>query len=89
MCSSAGMIMQWNTHTPSIAVRYMLALVDNPPRSSHLISQSCVSPLQAVQNNESVFLHVVFAKENKPLDPTHPEFDESLVFGHIHSKRSL
>lgn len=37
--------------------------------------------LQHVQNNGSVFMHVVFAKAGHTLDPKDPDYDEAVVFG--------
>eukprot|EP00798_Chlamydomonas_sp_ICE-L_P003321 gene3321-13351_t len=43
------------------------------------------NPSEAVQNNASLYLHVIFAKSGIPIDPVDPNYDESMVFGRVHN----
>jgi hypothetical protein len=46
----------------------------------------CMSCLQAVQNNASLYVHVLFASAGLPIDHTDPEYNEGQVFGSVHSE---
>lgn len=37
--------------------------------------------MQAVQRNGTLYMHVVFAKTGKTIDPDDPGYNEELVFG--------
>ncbi|MEW5318935.1 MAG: hypothetical protein WDW38_010117 [Sanguina aurantia] len=41
-------------------------------------------PSKAVQTNGSLFLHVVFAKPKKPINPGDPGYDEGVLFTGVH-----
>lgn len=37
--------------------------------------------MQAVQQNSTLFMHVLFAKVGKSINPDDPEYNEELLFG--------
>lgn len=45
-----------------------------------------VFPMQAVQNNGSVYLHAVFAKAGATINPADPDYDKDVVFGRPYSE---
>eukprot|EP00983_Pelagomonas_calceolata_P013911 445504-Pelagomonas_calceolata.AAC.3 len=42
--------------------------------------------MQAVQHNGTLYMHVVFAKTGRTINPDDPEYDEDLVFGRTERK---
>ncbi|GAX82575.1 hypothetical protein CEUSTIGMA_g10001.t1 [Chlamydomonas eustigma] len=42
-------------------------------------------PSEAVQRNGSVYLHTLFAKAGLPINPSDPDYDESMLFGNVHN----
>lgn len=45
--------------------------------------------LQAVQRNGTLFMHVVFAKVGRTIDPDDPEYDEEHLFGRTERECTL
>ena len=43
-------------------------------------------PSQRVQNNGTLYLHVLFVKAGLPINPREPGYNEFMLFGKVHSE---